>query len=484
MAAALSTRQAIINADLVLRTRLPAIAIIAIDFDVHERYLEATGQWSDTMVTPALIHEIAALPYVYSFDYGVWGNAYSYKIRRTFEEKPFIDAGFDPEVAIDIESLSWRFDTELELFWLRGTQNPDLMDVKAGLIELSAGRTFTQEEIDTLSHVAIVSQDFLDRNSLTLGSYLELDFSVYGRGTYGIVPSDFYSSENLLHSETISLEIVGVFEKELTSDEGPHIQRHFDILNRIYVPNAVTESLGEAQTEIYLQAFPEAADGILAAHENLKSKIDPSSVLFLLHDPIYLSYFNTAATALLPSDLFMIEDRSDSYAEIANSMRMMRELTNGLAIGALCATLAILSMLTLLIVIDRRKEIGIYLALGEKKRKIFTQISTEMLIPCILAVTLALFVGNVLSGEISQTMIEHDMIAQLEDPNREVNRGQLYGLGFQMEMTFEEMLSAYEVGLDSVTVVLFYGLTMTAILLSTFVPIFYITRLDPRKILM
>jgi len=486
MSAALSVRLAIINTDFVLRSRLPAIAIIGIDNDAIDYYARETGVWPDTLINISLVHEIASLPYVYRFDYGIWAYVHSYDIRRTFGEQVFIDAGLEPEGAIDIDSLSWSFDTDLELFWLRGTQSPELIDVSAGLIELSAGRSFTQEEIDTLSYVAIVSQDFLDENNLSVGSYLELDFSIYDFGEGGTVLHDIYSNENLKHSEAITLEIVGAFTKELTSNEGHHIQTYFDILNRIYVPNSVTESLNERYAEVMIQSVPEDGiiDGLLAMYEDLKSKVDPSSTLFLLHDPTYLPNFNLAATALLPGDWFVIEDRADAYADIARSMEMMRNIADGLAIGTLCATVIILSLLILLFVIDRKKEIGIYLAMGEKRGQVFAQLSTEVLIPCIIAVTLALFVGNMLSAEVSHMIMEQDLIAQIEDPERLVHRGQLYHLGFQIEMTPEEMMSAYEVRLDIATVTLFYGVMMVVVFLSILIPVLYMTRLDPKKILM
>jgi putative ABC transport system permease protein len=180
----------------------------------------------------------------------------------------------------------------------------------------------------------------------------------------------------------------------------------------------------------------------------------------------------------------MIEDRTDAYEEFAASMNMMREIANGLVIGAMCATIVILSLLILLFVIDRKEEVGIYLAMGEKRRKVFVQLLVEMLMPCVLAVTLALFVGNIVGGEISHTMLEQDLIAQIEDPDRTFSRGQLYHLGFQIEMTPEEMMSAYEVRLSFTTVVSFYAIALTVIIAAVATPVFYITGLNPKKILM
>ena len=483
MAGALSIRQALSNADLALRTQVPAVATIEIDSDVFERYIELTGEWPEPLLTSSIVHEIASLPYVRSFDYSAWGAFYSYDLQRAFDVETFIDAGLDPEVAIDIGALSYSFDTHLEQFWLRGTQSPDLIDISAGLIELTAGRTFTQEEIDSLSNVAVVSRDFLDANGLSLGSLFELDFNIYRQVEGSFVPLDFYSSENLLHSQTVELEIIGVFEKELPDDK-LNLQSHFDILNRIYVPNVLIESFSETSREVLSREYLDMFAELDAVGHDGSDVIDPGSMLFLLYDPIDLSAFSVAATALLPSDIYIIEDRTDAYEFITSSMNTAHEIINGLIVGVIIASLTILSLLTLLFTIDRKKEIGIYLALGERRRDAFSQMLTEMLVVCIIAVTLALFVGNILGGEISHAMIERDLVAQIEDPDMTFSRGQLYGLGFQIEMTPEEMLSAYEIRLDIATVVLFYGVMMTVVSLATLISVLYMTRLNPKKILM
>jgi putative ABC transport system permease protein len=46
------------------------------------------------------------------------------------------------------------------------------------------------------------------------------------------------------------------------------------------------------------------------------------------------------------------------------------------------------------------------------------------------------------------------------------------------------MLESYDISLNATTVVMFYGVGIGAILVSTVVPIIYIMRLDPKKIMM
>jgi len=146
--------------------------------------------------------------------------------------------------------------------------------------------------------------------------------------------------------------------------------------------------------------------------------------------------------------------------------------------------LIILSLLITLFLRDRKHEIGIYLALGEKKGKIITQILTEVLSVSIIGITLSLFAGNIISDGISQQMIHNNMMNELENPSMNFDWNPLEGMGFNTNMSMDEMLENYEVGLDGQTIGLFFLVGAGTVILSTISPIIYITSLNPKKIMM
>jgi len=55
---------------------------------------------------------------------------------------------------------------------------------------------------------------------------------------------------------------------------------------------------------------------------------------------------------------------------------------------------------------------------------------------------------------------------------------------FQTNLTTEDVLDSYEVSLNSNYILVFYGVGLLTILLSTVIPLVYIVRLNPKKILM
>ena len=473
MSSAISINQAIYNLDLALRAQLPAVATLAIDEDERMAHLESTGEFLETNVTPTIMREIGALPYVQSFDYTAWGfNFFSSEYRRAFDVSMLEDRG----------SLSYSYDTPLEQFTLKGVHYPNVLDIETGLIKLVDGRTFSEEEILELSDVAIVSQDFLNANSLSLGSILTFEYIIYDETaelTFSLPKTD----DHILNLRTFNLEIIGVFKKEQVVNAELHeIQHYFDFVNRIYVPNAVIESIVPLYMEVLPQIDPEFYLEISLV-EDFEDILGYDDFLFLLNDPVNLTAFSSAANEILP-DFWVVEDLSSTYADISRSMDMMNEIADGLLIGTVIATWVILGLLVLLFLIDRKQEIGVYLALGEKKCRILIQFMVEVLLVSAVGMTLGLFAGHMLSNQMSQMMIEQDVIRQLEDSNRVVTFGLLYGMGFRVDMTHEEMLALYEVSLNTTTIVLFYTVTLGTVLVATVIPTWSVVRKNPKDVLM
>lgn len=483
MSGAFSVQQAITNTDAALRAQLPAVATLVIDVEASQEYFEETGTFPEDTVTPSTIREIGALSYVEAFDYTAWGfNFFSSELNRAFNADLFSHLDLPESGIRDTGSLSYWEETPLEQFTLKGGQHPDILDIEVGLIELRAGRTFTKEEVETLSYVAVVSQDFLSVNNLSLGSILTLDYLIFNEAE-GVVSDDHHSEENLLAEQTFELEIIGVFEKLLEPDaESFEVQHYIDFVNRIYVPNVVVESI----VDLYMEVLPEIDPEFYAeisAIDNIEEVLGYDNFLFLLYDPMDLVAFADEANDLLPG-FWVVEDLSNTYSDISNSMEMMNEIADWLVIGSVFATLVVLGLLILLFLVDREQEVGIYLALGEKKHKILIQFIFEIMIAAIIGMTFALFVGNLMGSHVSQTMIEQDVMRQLEDPERIETFGLLYGMGFRVDMTHEEMLELYEVTLDASTIVLFYAVTLSTVLVTTSVPIWMVVNMKPKEILM
>jgi len=487
-AGAISVRQAIVNTDQNLRSQLPAIATLRQDEEAVIYEIESTGLWPELEgVQPELIREIGNLAYVEMFDYTAWGHHFfSSELQRVFYPELYLRLDPPREYVVDSLSFSVRNDAPFENFVLKGVHAYHVVDVASGLINLIDGRTFTELEIEEGLPVVMVSQSFLETNNLYLGGILSLEYKIYNEGSGELVFDQHYTEDNLLASQIFDLEIVGVFSHDLSEQEildSFDISTHLEILNRIYVPNALIEST----VDLYIEAFSEVNPGMLEeilGSGTLEDVIQYENIIFLLADPTYLLDFQNAVVEMLP-DFWVVSDLSNAYAAIANSMEMMGQIANGLMLGSMGATLIVISLLIVLFFRERKEEIGIYLALGEKRRVIIFQLLVEVMMVSSVAIILALYAGNVLASTISTTMLRQDLERQAnEETFLSIPINSPEAMGFRHEMTHEEMLDAYSVSLDATTTLIFFGVSTSAILLSTIIPIAYITKLNPKDILL
>ena len=474
---AISVQQAVENTESNLRRNLPAVVTIEQDWDsmmVHER---DTGEWPITdSLTPEILRRIGELPYVQDFDYSTnyWGM-FSTELERFIVEHS--EWGPINESHLDVEGL--------DEFSIRGVNNPEIFDLNAGIIELVTGRHFTEQEVQNFngfSTVAVISEEFANLNNLSVGSTFTLDNTIYDYNNLGR-SEELYSEDNILGRETYEFEVIGIFKLVGdidTGEEWSDLHREAQMLNRIYVPNVVAEIASNLHFEVLI------SEGHIESNEERTVWYD--DIIYLLNDPMDLTDFAEAAPELLP-EFWMTSDLSNTFGDIASSMETLQWLASLVLWIAIAATTLILSLLITLFLRDRKHEIGIYLALGEKKIKVALQIILEVVTTGMVAITLSLFTGSLIASSISENMIRRDLIAAQESDG-------IWGGGITIggestldwfyngEMSVEEMLESYNLSLSVTTIVLLYSVGIVTILISTVVPILYVMRLNPKKIMM
>lgn len=490
---AVAIRQAVSNTEANLRSTLPPVATISWDHEAANIAWNRGEEVEWTRITSDMIREIGALPHVEAYDFSVFSRLMS---RELFRTVPVINPDDLPDwiqSEEDLEQNMWTLRSqglEIEEFSLRGVSNENLIDVQAGLISIAGGRTFTQAELDSGAPVALISRDFADRNGLTVGSIMPMENNVYDTREMNEAgrwdQEEAYSDDNLVLNEAIGLEVIGIFENEGEFDFTDqnmwwqNFQSAVDIVNRIYIPNTLGESISLTAMEYDAMIWEWGDD--MDLEENLQF-----TAVFALDHPRYLSDFVEQGSEMLPS-FHNVADLSGQFNSITASMDQMQWIANLVLTVAVGATIIILSLLITLFLRDRKQEIGIYLALGEKKGKVVSQILFEVMSVAVVAITISLFTGNLLSQGMSRQMLQSDLQARQEENwmmggwNNDIPHELLAFTGGTM--TVEDMVAAYDTSMDFNTILIFYGVGVATLVISTVSPILYITRLDPKKIMM
>lgn len=455
---AISIQQATKNVEENIKERLGATATFEMDWMAYEELsFEEQENFMFEQIGVDLIEEVGSISYVKYYDYSMPTYLTSETTRSYYGE------GMDDEEFMMYEPMGQ--------FQVKGINYAPVLDFEEGKGNLVDGRVFTQDEINNGSSVTIISKKVAELNNLHVGDTFTLDNSIHDY--------DFETGEETVAVERdVVLEIIGIFESQLMkedTDEDPNQGMmdwlDIDYQNTIYVANKVLSAENNFHMEYYMKNNPEDAEMFEEG-----GSFDYYEPIYVLNSHEDIEAFEQEVNPLLPQ-LYHVVSSGDHYDNIAGPVESMSSLSNYVLIAAVFATVLITGLVVLLFLRDRKHELGIYLSLGEQRGKVIGQILIEVLVVAFVGITLSLFTGNMLADQVSGTLMKADERSDYND--------MMYpGDGIYSDLTTEDVLDSYEVTLDSSYIMVFYGVSMLTILISTLIPLVYIVRLNPKKILM
>ncbi len=454
---AVSIQQSTDNVESTIKEKLGSSATVELDYEAIDELSEAELMDLEIQdVDIDLIKQIGGLSYVKYYDYSM----------PTYLGSENIESYQDEEMGEEVITHGPSMD-----FMLKGINYAPVLDFKEEKGKLVDGRVFTEEEIDEGDSVTIISKKLAEKNNLHVGDTFTLDSAVYDFDENG--------EEDLIGSRDVVLEIIGIFEPSSIKedqDENPE-NGMMDMMdseyqNTMYVPNEVVIAEENYQMEQLMQA-DEAFAAMLEEEEVTFENYTP---IFVLNNPEDSEAFEEEVAPLLP-ELYTVVSATDQYDSISGPIDSMSKLAKYVLIASVIATVLITGLVVLLFLRDRKHELGIYLSLGEKRARVVGQILIEVMVIAFIGLTISLFSGKILAEQVSDTMMKADD----HEPSFE---DMMFVGEMQTNMTTDDVIDSYEVNLNASYIIGFYVISLLTILISTAIPLVYIVRLNPKKILM
>lgn len=295
----------------------------------------------------------------------------------------------------------------------QGTNIKETLLVKQQSGSLVSGRYFTQSELDSGANVMIISKKIADLNGYVVGQKVSSKHIEYERTLFTPKPDE---NTKILFSIDREFEIVGIID--INDAEIPVLNNPTDFSeeekqwrvigekvtaqNMLHVPN---KSLQKLQIEVeqqinQLQLTTEAKKEQLGIDKNY---ILP---LVVLKDAQSILQFIEEATPIVPERTQFISDYQKIEPTI-KKMKMFDTIANILFFMSLFLTILVLLLLLMLFIRDRKAEIGVLFALGEKKYKIGLQVVIETFVITLIGISISigngLFLTHYFSNEIVKT---------------------------------------------------------------------------------
>ncbi len=347
---------------------------------------------------------------------------------------------------------------------VEGTQNPDIKHYWPNS-EIVEGRTFTDKELSEGSPVMIVSKQMAELYNIQVGDNYPL-----GR-KYVMYFEPF--------EEWFDMEVIGIAD-------GPEVTRSSLLDGEFtdYMIGYYTE------TQQDWDRFPMAiAPNIVIDQQIINTKLNYRLVGINLRQnvrmriPILEMESFEAVTEMrklfgkkLPMP-FKFNFADDQILAVLGPIGTLNMIAEAVMVFTMVIAIFVCSLIILLYLKERRHEIGIYFALGEKKRNIVLQVVTEVWIVSALAMTLSVFAGTWIAKGFSAELIRLQLlIAEVQKGKDDIVNDNI--------PTREEVAAAYTVDMSNDYILLFTGLAMLTVTASTIVPIVNILKLKPKEILL
>ena len=471
--AAVSIYNAVTVTEESIYNRSATVATVDFDYDRirDERKQNLYGaDFADTIFdhieyhpTAEQLDAIGSLPQVEYYDY-FWNR--------------YVDSVYEKASGRKLEPVAGDPDNPTSLHSLKGTSVAEPIDFKSGILEIVDGRLFDEAELRGDKTAVVLSKKLADANGLTVGSIIELETEVWENLDEGY---------KVLTTYTNDAEIIGLFDiavKNLNEYYYGNASNDDQTYNKIFSTNGYFEKAKEQYINLLRELSPEqyalAVEYDWTQYESY----------FILSSPKDVERFKAEAAPYLP-DYNKITATTDFSAPLTAPLETMKSFAVTALIVSIAAVIVILGLVIMLFLRSRRGEMGIYLALGERRGKIMGQVIVEVLTVAILAMLAAVFIGNIVSGQISDKLVVEQVTAAA-DAQRD---GEYYNTGDNLTsnltiMGYNKLISGefiaenYDVSMNARTVLIFFAVGITAVVLAVSVSMIYIVTLNPKKILM
>ncbi|MGM9986434.1 MAG: ABC transporter permease [Bacillaceae bacterium] len=309
------------------------------------------------------------------------------------------------------------------------------------------GRHLTETDVN--KNVVMIEKQLADANELKVGSKMKMT--------------------SVDEEHAITVEVVGIFQSNVADDERASMAAQFSNANKMYMPYTAVNALKD---------------------EDQKNTI--STAVYYLEDPANLSKFLAEGKKTsIDFDTYKLDANDSQYQQMIGPIENVASFSKNVVLLVSIAGAIILLLIVTLSIKERRSEMGILLALGEKKWKLAGQFLVEIVCVAILGFGIAGIAGNVVAGKITDQLLQQEIKvteeSQASTPSFGKGPGQQGGGRFQGGMmnqaTKAEPISELDVSVTAEDLFKLGGIGLLLAALAVLVPTVQVARLQPRTIL-
>lgn len=326
---------------------------------------------------------------------------------------------------------------------IEGVTSTSLVDdFSDGTSNITKGRALTEDDVN--KKVAVIEKTLAEENDLKVGDTIKLKASTN-------------------EDTTINLKIVGIYK---TTSSGDNHAQNFAFLNpynKIYTPYTAASAL---KGDDYKNAIDEAVYNMDDA-----SNID--------------TFIAAAKKTGIDLDTFTLDANDQLYQQMVGPIENVASFSKNVVYLVTIAGAVILGLIVMMSIRERKYEMGVLMAIGEKRWKLIGQFLTEILMIAVLAVGISALTGSFIANQIGNQLLSQ----QLEQTSNSQSASDMMGGGMP-DGGFFGQSSAQVEAIDQLNIQVSFGdlmalggIGLLIAVFATLLPSISVLRFHPKTIL-
>ncbi|MHC9532078.1 ABC transporter permease [Dellaglioa sp. L3N] len=275
----------------------------------------------------------------------------------------------------------------------------------------------------------------------------------------GLTASDLNTKNVVIESELASINHISVGNTIKLKSTGGKMYK----VKVVGIYKASSNSIGKNASNTIYTAYTFAN-----TVKGSKYKGTADSIIYTLNNPAELAVFTKKAKKLINPAQFSLSTDDRNYQSMLIPLNNIKRFAQKIILLVVISGTIILSLMIILMIRERRYEIGILLALGEKWWKIIAQFFVEMVMILIVSLAVAGIGGRVIGNVVGNQLINQQTAATTLTTSSDIQGGAQSDLADQSAITASQSvkLNRLNTTIKVKDLVVLGGMGLTIILVS------------------
>lgn len=268
---------------------------------------------------------------------------------------------------------------------------------------------------------------------------------------------------------TVKLKVVGIYKTTSSGDDQAQNFSFLNPYNKLYTPYTATAAL---------------------KGDDYKNTID--SAVYYMDDAKNMDAFVKAAKKTsIDFNTYTLNTNDQLYQQMVGPIENVASFSKNVVYLVSVAGAVILGLIVMMSIRERKYEMGVLMAIGEKRWKLIGQFLTEILIVAVIAIGLASVTGNLVANQLGNQLLSQQISSSSDSTQTASGQnGQMPsgggGMGggmFGHNSANVDVIDSLNVAVSMNDMLVLGGIGIIIAIIATLLPSISVLRLHPKTIL-